>query len=163
MASRFIPTLYVGVELSGPIPEESPQLSPEACLRSPSNRTGLPNQSEKRYIWVNDVVEQALNLRTYGLQVNNIELEMYLQPDLPRTVGDANQLQQVFLNLIMNAEQEMSKVHGHGELRVTTNQIAGEIKIAFTDDGPGSVRKTSPGFLTHSSRLKSLGREPGLV
>ena len=95
------------------------------------------NPPERGYISVNDVVNQALSLRTFGLRVNNMELEIDLQPDLPLTIGDAKQLQQVFMNLILNAEQAMAQAHGHRTLRVTTQQIGEGINIVFTDDGPG--------------------------
>ncbi len=56
---------------------------------------------------VNDVIEQSLLLLTDQLKVGNIEVNMRLKPNLPEIMGDFGQLQQVFLNLMLNAIQAM--------------------------------------------------------
>jgi CheY-like chemotaxis protein len=51
-------------------------------------------------------------------------------------------MQQVFLNLIVNAEQAMKTAHNGGELRITTERRKQKIRITFSDDGPGISRET---------------------
>src|SRR3990167_2699332 len=51
---------------------------------------------------------------------------------------DPNQIQQVFTNIILNAEQAMSESPGHGQLKVQTGiKKKNTIEISFSDDGPG--------------------------
>jgi len=50
---------------------------------------------------------------------------------------DPFQIQQVFLNIIVNAEFAMLEAHQRGKLIITTEKVDGMVKITFTDDGPG--------------------------
>jgi two-component system NtrC family sensor kinase len=52
-------------------------------------------------------------------------------------VVDFHQIQEVFLNIILNAEQAMTSAKGGGKLSIKTQQMGGHIKISFTDTGPG--------------------------
>jgi len=59
-------------------------------------------------------LQNTLKLRDYVLKTANIEVVTRFDPELPWSIVDPGQLQQVFLNLIVNAEQEMKKAHGKG-------------------------------------------------
>jgi len=100
------------------------------------------HKPEKLSISVNDVLHQTLELRAYELRVSNIEVTEELDDALPRTVADPHQLQQVFLNLITNAQQAMLEAHGRGRLTVRAFrwQDAEQrpwIRVEVADDGPG--------------------------
>jgi len=56
-------------------------------------------------------------------------------------MADAGQLQQVCLNIILNAEMEMELAHGEGNLMVKTERIDNTIRLSFKDDGPGIPKK----------------------
>jgi CheY-like chemotaxis protein len=56
-------------------------------------------------------------------------------------MADAGQLQQVFLNIIINAETEMRLAHAKGELIIKTEQADNTIRISFKDDGPGITKE----------------------
>ena len=75
---------------------------------------------ERKPTQINAVLKKALELRAYELKVSNIEVNTDLAPDLQETMADPHQLQQVFLNLIVNAEQAMIDAHGKGLLRLST-------------------------------------------
>lgn len=75
---------------------------------------------EKSPVNINELIERTLALRSYELKVNNIEVVTDFDPLLPLVVADGAQLQQVFLNLIINAEQAMQQAHGSGHLFVRT-------------------------------------------
>ncbi|MGA7677499.1 MAG: PAS domain S-box protein [Dehalococcoidia bacterium] len=92
---------------------------------------------ERRLVDINELIESTLALRDYHLRVNNIKVVTRLAPNLPETVADPGQLQQVFLNLIVNAETEMKLAHDKGRLTVTTEKSGKTIKIYFKDNGPG--------------------------
>ncbi|HXH28746.1 MAG TPA: ATP-binding protein, partial [Candidatus Polarisedimenticolia bacterium] len=86
---------------------------------------------------LNTVLEKTLELRAYDLRVNSITVTTEFDADLPSTMADPNQLQQVFLNIISNAEQAMREAHGKGALRVATRIAGKQIEIDIQDDGPG--------------------------
>src|SRR5437773_6708421 len=92
------------------------------------------HKPEKRYLGLNGIVEKTLELRAYELRVSNVEVEMRLEPDLPKTMLDFHQLQQVLLNIITNAEQAMLVAHGRGRLRIATGRNAGRIELRVQDD-----------------------------
>ena len=93
----------------------------------------------------NDLVRSALEMRAHPLQDGNITVTTRLDSALPSTMADADMLQQVFLNLIVNAETEMKLAHGRGNLLIMTEQDSGVIQVSFTDDGPG----IAPANLVH--------------
>ena len=94
-------------------------------------------EPKKEYLDINDILQQALELRAYALETSNIEVVTSLAPGLPRTMADFHQIQEVFLNIILNAEQAMSEASGGGKLSVKTQQTRDYIRISFADDGPG--------------------------
>ncbi len=96
-------------------------------------------EPKKEYSDINDILQQALELRAYELKTSDIEVVTSLAPDLPRTMADFHQIQEVFLNIILNAEQAMSEASGGGKLSVKTQQTKTReyIRISFADDGPG--------------------------
>jgi signal transduction histidine kinase len=57
--------------------------------------------------------------------------------DVPMFEGDANQLMQVFLNLLINAEQAIRTVRDRGSVRVRLGKNGTKVWISFQDDGPG--------------------------
>lgn len=93
------------------------------------------------HVNINEIVETALIMRTYEMETSNIKVTTLFAPDLPRTMADAGQLQQVFLNLIINAETEMTLAHGRGQLVIKTEVVDGNIRISFKDDGPGIAKE----------------------
>ena len=93
---------------------------------------------ERRAVDLNEVVERTLALRSYELKVENITVELELDPDLPPTLADATQLQQVVLNLIVNAEQAIRQGRGQGHIRVCTRRSSPQrLLLEVADDGPG--------------------------
>ena len=96
------------------------------------------HKPERKYLGINGIIEKALDLKTYQLQVNNIRLRLELEPELPRTMLDFHQMQQVFLNLINNAQHAMrSRRDTAGELVVRTHHAEGIIHVEFSDEGEG--------------------------
>lgn len=86
---------------------------------------------------INEVIESALQLRAYHLKTSGTRVTIGLDPEVPPTVADAGQLQQVFLNLIMNAEYEMEQAQGSGNLLIKTEKTGDIIRISVIDNGPG--------------------------
>jgi len=91
----------------------------------------------KEYSDINDILGRTLELRAYELETSNIEVVTDLAPSLPKTIANFQQIEEVFLNIIMNAEQAMSETNGGGKLTIKTQVITGNITVSFTDNGPG--------------------------
>ena len=111
---------------------------------------------------INNIIARVIELRAYEMKVNNIEVETQLAPDLPCTMADAGQLQQVFLNIILNAEHFMTKAHNRGKLLVKTERIHGNIRASFTDDGPGIIKENLDKVFNPFFTTKEVGSGTGL-
>lgn len=91
----------------------------------------------KQRLSINDTIRQVLEMRGYQLKVSNIEVVTQLATGLPDVLADAQQLEQVFLNIILNAEQAMLEVHNRGTLTIRTGVRGGMVRVVLSDDGPG--------------------------
>ena len=114
------------------------------------------------YVNINDIIETTLALRTYELETSNIKVATYLDPQLPQTIGDGGQLQQVFLNLMINAEAEMKLAHGKGNLLIKTETVDNIIRISFEDDGPGMKKETLERIFEPFFTTREVGQGTGL-
>ncbi len=85
---------------------------------------------------MNTVIERSMELLTYQALFHNIVFVTDLQPDLPTMSGDPGQLQQVFINFILNAATAMQ---GRGRIAITSrfDSAYDEIILEFADTGPG--------------------------
>lgn len=90
---------------------------------------------------INELIENTIKLRSYVLQTANIDVLTSLDETLPEIYADPGQLQQVFLNLIVNAEQSMQSTHRKGELKIITRKHGDHIRIIFRDNGCGISRE----------------------
>ena len=116
----------------------------------------------KTTVDLNEIIDNTLKLRAYYLKTNNIELITKFDTDLPLSVVDPGQLQQVFVNLIVNAEQAMKKAHGKGTLTVTTEKHENNIRISFRDDGPGISKENMGRVFEPFYTTKEPGEGTGL-
>lgn len=85
---------------------------------------------------INDLIEQTLRLRKYGLSTSNVDVRLSLAPALWRVQGDDRQLQQVLLNLIVNAEQAMASGSTR-RLTISTANRGDRVNIEVRDTGSG--------------------------
>lgn len=117
---------------------------------------------ERKLVSVNSIITKSIELRSYELRVSNIEVSTELNEDLPETMADPHQLQQVFLNLIVNAEHAMIEAHSKGLLRITTRRDEGKILIFFSDDGPGIPKENLHRVFEPFFTTKAVGKGTGL-
>jgi nitrogen-specific signal transduction histidine kinase len=120
-------------------------------------------QLQKRIpVNINDIVEVTLELRKYSLETSNIKVKTILDPHLPFTMADAVQLQEVFLNIILNAETEMKQHRGKGNLQIKTEKVNDNILISFKDDGPGISKENLSKIFNPFFTTRQVGEGTGL-
>ncbi|TFG45063.1 MAG: PAS domain S-box protein, partial [Dehalococcoidia bacterium] len=90
---------------------------------------------------ITELIDNILELRGYVLKTANIHVIRDYEQDLPWVTVDPGQLQQVFLNLIVNAEHAMKKAHDKGILIIKTERLDDHIRVSVTDDGLGMSDK----------------------
>lgn len=157
--------LLLGADCSDKIKSSLSKVHSEAvrCQKIVQNllQFARRHKPEKCSVDINEVLEAALELRKYQLKVDNIEVVRELDERLPATTGDFHQLQQVFLNIINNAQQAMVGAHGRGRLILRTHLEGEEIVVSFIDDGPGvpedQINKIFDPFFTTKAPGKGTG------
>ncbi len=120
------------------------------------------SKPEKKLVGINGIIEKTFDLMSYQFQVNNIKIIKDLDPDLPKTMGDFHQLQQVFLNIVNNAFQAMMEESKGGSITVRTKRIEDMIFIEFTDTGPGIPKKNLNKIFVPFFTTKEIGKGTGL-
>jgi len=87
---------------------------------------------------INEAIHEIVGLTHGEVVKNNISVQTQLAEGLPRIQGDKVQLQQVILNLIINAVEAMSSIReGSRELLISTSKDVGGVLVAVRDSGPG--------------------------
>jgi len=94
----------------------------------------MPSQREP--VQVNTVLRQTLKFRAYDFSSNGIDVSENYDASLPLAVGDPNQLQQVFLNIINNAYDAIQDGRKPGKIQVMTSHTADRLEISFWNSGP---------------------------
>jgi len=113
----------------------------ERCARIVRTFLAMARQQppERGPVAINDVVSAALDITGYAIRTSSIEVELDLSRNIPRILADADQLHQVLLNLIVNAQQSLQDQPAPRRIRVTTcyDSLAELVCIAVADNGPG--------------------------
>jgi PAS domain S-box-containing protein len=111
---------------------------------------------------VNSIIEGVLTLRAYEQNVSNIQINTKLTPDLPNVLADYSQLQQVFINIILNAEAAMLEANNGGTLTITTQRFDHSIRASFADNGPGIDKENLNRIFDPFFTTKEVGKGTGL-
>jgi PAS domain S-box-containing protein len=121
-----------------------------------------PPTPGKTRVNLGEVVERTLNLHSYSLRKNSITVDFLREPGLPYVEGDPHQLMQVFLNLILNAEQAIREARDRGTLRIRLSDVGASVSASFQDDGPGIPDDILPSIFDPFYTTKRPGRGTGL-
>lgn len=108
---------------------------------------------------INRVLEETVIFTQHQLDINHVELVQELAPNLSRVMGNEHQLQQVFTNLIVNAQQSMK---GGGKLKISTAPNNGTVEIVFADTGCGIPKKHIDKLFDPFFTTKEVGEGTGL-
>ncbi len=111
---------------------------------------------------LNEIVQRILQMQTYPLRKSNITVDFLAEPTLPAVEGDPNQLMQVFLNLLLNAEQAIRETGDKGTIRVRLGRNSDSVWVVFQDDGPGIAPENLAHIFDPFFTTKRPGRGTGL-
>jgi PAS domain S-box-containing protein len=119
-----------------------------------------------RQIEVNEPIENALLITGQQLLNHNIGVVKNFQPDIPKIWGDANQLEQVFLNLISNAKDAMERGNHKRELTISTALIRHngwkDVQVSVKDTGTGIPEENVEKIFEPFFSTKEVGKGTGL-
>ncbi len=112
---------------------------------------------------LNQAAREALLLSSRKLQLRGAVVRPELEPDLPRITGDSLQLQQVILNLVMNAADAMNETHDRPrELVVRTQRGEGHVRLSVRDAGSGFEPRAADRLFDAFYTTKADGMGAGL-
>ena len=121
-----------------------------------------PPSPGKTSVNLGEIVERTLNLHAYSLRKNSITVDFLREPGLPYVEADPHQLMQVFLNLILNAEQAIREARDRGTLRIRLGNTGESVWASFHDDGPGIPGDVLASIFDPFYTTKRPGRGTGL-
>ena len=118
---------------------ETLHLQGDRCRKIVANLLQFARQEAPRLetVRLNDVVEQALQLREYELTTRNIELIREFDPANAVFCADPNKIVQVVLNLLNNAHDAIREAGGLGKIWIRTAADGDQVRLEFLDNGTG--------------------------
>ncbi|HEY6769933.1 MAG TPA: PAS domain-containing protein [Candidatus Sulfotelmatobacter sp.] len=115
---------------------------------------------QRNALQLNLILRRTIQLRSYDFNSHGVEVVEHLDEVLPEVVGDAQQLQQVFLNILNNAYDAVHEIGRPARIEIMTAKTGGTVEVSFRDNGQG---------ITHSDRIfdpffttKEIGKGTGL-
>lgn len=111
---------------------------------------------------IREVLQNTFSLTQHQLEMHRVKIRQEIDPDLPLVQGDGNQLQQVFTNIVLNADQAMPK---GGELWVTARKSlekSGMVAVSFKDTGCGIEPEYLDKIFDPFFTTKPIGQGTGL-
>jgi len=116
---------------------------------------------QRNAVQLNLILRRTIQLRSYDFNSHGVDIVEHLDEDLPDIIGDAHQLQQVFLNILNNAYDAVHETGRPARIEIMTTKAAGNaVEVSFRDNGHGIShpdRIFDPFFTT-----KEVGKGTGL-
>jgi len=116
--------------------------------------------AQREPLQINSILRQTIRLRSYDFSSHGVEVSEEFNENLQMAMGDPQQMQQVFLNILNNAYDAIQESGNHGKIRIRTRQTTDFVEVAFIDNGTGvseTERIFDPFFTT-----KPAGKGTGL-
>jgi two-component system NtrC family sensor kinase len=108
---------------------------------------------------INEVINKSINLISHQASLQSVKIEKKIKPDLPKIMIDVGQVQQVFINILLNAIEAMPQ---GGTLTVSSEIEDEMVAIRFTDTGTGISEKDLPKIFDPFFTTKKQGKGTGL-
>ncbi|MBU6399559.1 MAG: response regulator [Verrucomicrobia bacterium] len=118
--------------------------------------------AHRELINFNEYIQRVIDLRKFDFMAAKVEPATELDPDLPKTVADPDQIQQVLIILVSNALQAMAEAHRPGRLKITTQRRDQNLRILVEDDGPGVPKHIQNKIFEPFFTTKEVGKGTGL-
>src|SRR5437660_2850922 len=83
------------------------------------------------------ILRQTIKLRSYDFSSHGVEVVEEFDENLPATIGDSQQLQQVFLNIVNNAYDAIQEAGRRGKITLRTKRVGDSVEVTLTDNGTG--------------------------
>jgi PAS domain S-box-containing protein len=115
---------------------------------------------QRNAVQLNLILRRTIQLRAYDFNSHGVEIIEHLDEGLPDVIGDAHQLQQVFLNILNNAYDAVHEVGRPARIEIMTTKVGDAVEVSFRDNGYGIShpdRIFDPFFTT-----KEVGKGTGL-
>src|SRR5579862_1458047 len=115
---------------------------------------------QRSAVQLNSILRRTMQLRSYDFHSHGIEVIEHLDEDLPEVMGDAHQLQQVFLNILNNAYDAVHEVGRPARIEIMSTKAGDAVEVSFRDNGYGISHpdKVFDPFFT----TKEIGKGTGL-
>ena len=117
---------------------------------------------EKRPVDISQPIRTVLNIREHEQSVSNIHVNTQFAENLPEVMGNTSQLQQVFFNIVINAEFAMLESHRSGTLTIKTERQGDYVEVSLSDDGPGIPPENMSRLFSPFFTTKEVGQGTGL-
>jgi two-component system NtrC family sensor kinase len=165
----YIQLMLKNIKLNKPIPVEelekklaTMERETERCTKIIKSLLDFARQTKPsvRQTDLTKVIENSLIMLTHQAELSNVRIIKQYDPDLQKIDADPDQLQQVFINMILNAIHAMNN---GGELRIMTQRDASknEVSVLFSDTGEGitpeNIKKLFTPFFTTKEKGKGIG------
>jgi PAS domain S-box-containing protein len=111
-------------------------------------------------VQLNSILRRTVQLRSYDFASHGVEVREHLDEDLPDVIGDAHQLQQVFLNILNNAYDAVHEIGRPARVEIMSTKTGDAVEVSFRDNGDGIAdpgKIFDPFFTT-----KEIGKGTGL-
>jgi PAS domain S-box-containing protein len=92
---------------------------------------------QRSAVQLNSILRRTVQLRSYDFTSHGIEVIEHLDEELPEVMGDAHQLQQVFLNILNNAYDAVHAVGRPARIEILSTKAGEMVEVSFTDNGNG--------------------------
>jgi signal transduction histidine kinase len=121
-----------------------------------------PPAPGKSQVNLSELVQRTVQMQAYPLRKSNIAVDFLPEPAIPAIMADSSQLMQVFLNLLLNAEQAIRESREKGTIRVRIGRNPDSVWVVFQDDGPGIPPENMAHIFDPFFTTKRPGRGTGL-
>ena len=120
--------------------------------------------SRREPVSLNDVVGSAADMLAQALRTADVALDLHLDPRAPAVLGDVDQLGQVVMNLVVNAQQALARTAGTRWIRLSTGLAQGAAWLRVEDNGPGVATEQAARLFEpfYTTKLEGAGTGLGL-